>query len=129
MARFINSLRRRRSIGVLVVLLLALVVGLLLSPAIRRAVAVLGTLDLLEPWWLLLLAVLPILVVLSWSNLGFRWRLRDASLTRRRIALALRVLAVGCVVLALAEPRLRVPYDHTTVLFVLDRSASIPEEL
>src|SRR5438270_381377 len=44
-------------------------------------------------------------------------------------ALVLLALALVCVAFALAEPRLAVPHDRTTVLFVLDRSLSVPEDL
>src|SRR5262245_46372917 len=41
--------------------------GRSVAHAVPRAITVLGTLDLLEPWWLLLLATIPVLIVLSWS--------------------------------------------------------------
>src|SRR5262249_23714103 len=44
------------------------------------------------------------------------------------LAASLRALVVVCIVVALAEPRLRQANETTTVLFVLDRSLSIPEE-
>src|SRR5262249_34133689 len=45
------------------------------------------------------------------------------------IAVGLRSAGVICLALALAEPQLRQPNDRVTVLFVVDRSQSIPEEL
>lgn len=70
------------------------------------------------PWVLiLLLSLLPL--VRSWST-------RPTSLTprRRRGALWLRVLAVTCVVLALAGARVVTMTRDLTVMFLLDRSLS-----
>src|SRR5262245_579028 len=53
---------------------------------------------------------------------------RVPGLARRWIGVGLRSLIVVALVLALAEPRLAVPHDRMTVLFVLDRSLSVPEE-
>src|SRR5260370_39185816 len=78
-----------------------------------------ASVEFLQPWWLLLLGVVPLLCFLSRGNLGSR---------RRWLSLGLRCLGVVCLVLALAEPRLAAPYKNTTVLFVLDRSLSVPEE-
>jgi uncharacterized membrane protein/Mg-chelatase subunit ChlD len=78
--------------------------------------------ELLAPWWLLLLALVPLFVLVSLPRLN-----RDEP--RPWVALALRCLGVAALALALAEPRLRQPSEHVTVLFVVDRSQSIPEEL
>jgi hypothetical protein len=77
--------------------------------------------EILAPWWLLLLALIPLCVVLSLPRL-------NRSERRPWIALGLRCLGVAALAVALAEPRLRQPNEHVTVLFVLDRSQSIPEE-
>ena len=44
------------------------------------------------------------------------------------IATALRTLGVVLLALALAEPRLKQANEHVTVLFVLDRSLSVPQD-
>src|SRR5262249_17724211 len=48
---------------------------------------------------------------------------------RRWVALSLRCLLVLLMVLALAEPRLRRPNESVCVLYVLDRSMSVPQEM
>jgi uncharacterized membrane protein len=77
--------------------------------------------ELLAPRWLWLLAVLPVFVWMSRKRLN-RHELRPW------VAVALRCLGVAAVVLALTEPRLRELAQHVTVLFVVDRSQSVPEE-
>jgi hypothetical protein len=77
--------------------------------------------EVLSPWWLLLLGLIPLFVFLSLPRL-YR------SEPRPWIALVLRCLAVAALAVALAEPRLRQPNEHVTVLYVVDRSQSIPEE-
>jgi hypothetical protein len=77
--------------------------------------------EILAPWWLLLLLLLPLFVFLSLPRL-------NRSEPRPWIALVLRCLAVAALALALAEPRLRQLNQHVTVLFVVDRSQSIPDE-
>ncbi|HTU22655.1 MAG TPA: VWA domain-containing protein [Gemmataceae bacterium] len=79
-------------------------------------------LTFLHPWWLLLLLLVPLFFVLSAPRL-------NRSEPRPWIAVCLRSAGVICLSLALAEPQLRQPNDHVTVLFVVDRSKSIPEEL
>jgi hypothetical protein len=78
--------------------------------------------ELLAPWWLLLLGVLPLFVWMSRRRLNRREG-------RPWLALALRCLGVAALMLALTEPQLRQPAEHVTVLFVVDRSQSVPEEL
>ena len=75
-----------------------------------------------SPWWLLLLGVVPLVVVLGMRRLN-RHELRPW------LALGLRVLGVSVLALALAEPFFSQASRAMTVLFVLDRSLSIPEEL
>jgi len=75
-----------------------------------------------QPWWLLLLLVLPVLVWISFRSLAGLGPLR------RWVVLGLRCLLVTLVVLALAEMRLQHESDSVTVLFVVDRSLSVPEE-
>jgi hypothetical protein len=79
-------------------------------------------LTFLYPCWLLLLLLVPLFFALSAPRL-------NRSEPRPWIAVGLRSAGVICLSLALAEPQLRQPNDHVTVLFVVDRSKSIPEEL
>ena len=79
-------------------------------------------LTFLHPVWLLLLLLVPLFFVLSAPRL-------NRSEPRPWIAVGLRSAGVVCLSLALAEPQLRQPNDRVTVLFVVDRSKSIPEEL
>jgi uncharacterized membrane protein len=106
--------------------LAALGVGRLTLPATGHGlvefVRSLGEVELLAPWWLLLLAVLPLFVWMSRRRLNRREG-------RPWLALVLRCLGVAALVLALTEPRLRQLAEHVTVLFVVDRSQSAPEEL
>jgi hypothetical protein len=79
-------------------------------------------LTFLHPWWLLLFLLVPLFFVLSAPRL-------NRSEPRPWIAVGLRSAGVICLSVALAEPQLRQPNDRVTVLFVVDRSKSIPEEL
>ena len=87
------------------------------------AVRTLRTLEFVQPWWLLLLVVLPLLVWYSYGSLA------GLGPVRRWVALAARCLVVGLLILALAEPRLRRPNENVCVLYVVDRSMSVPQEV
>ncbi|HEY7311088.1 MAG TPA: VWA domain-containing protein [Gemmataceae bacterium] len=78
-------------------------------------------LTFLHPWWLALFLLVPLFFLLSSPRL-------NRSEPRPWIAVGLRSAGVICLSVALAEPQLRQPNDHVTVLFVVDRSKSIPEE-
>jgi uncharacterized membrane protein len=79
-------------------------------------------LEVSEPIWLLLLALLPVVVLLSFRSLG------GLGPVRRWLAIGLRCALVLFLILALAEVRLRHPNETVTVIFLVDRSLSIPEE-
>lgn len=83
----------------------------------------LRTLEFVQPWWLLLLLVIPLLVRFSYQSLA------GLGPVRRWVALGLRCALVALLVVALAEPRLRRPNDSVTVLFLVDRSMSVPIEM
>ena len=85
-------------------------------------VRTLRTLQFVQPWWLLLLLVLPLLVKFSYKSLT------GLGPIRRWVALSARCLLVTLLVLALAEPRLRRPNENVCVLYVVDRSMSVPQE-
>lgn len=74
-------------------------------------------------WWFLLLGLVPLLIWTSWHNL------QGLGETRRWIVLALRCGLIVLITLALAEVYARKPNDNVTVIFVWDRSYSIPPEL
>ncbi|HJT78347.1 MAG TPA: VWA domain-containing protein, partial [Gemmataceae bacterium] len=97
---------------------LAAVLGAGLAVAGKR----LANVQFLYPAWLLLLLVIPLLVLVSYRSLA------GLGPVRRWVALGLRCALVALLVLALAEPRLRHESESQTVIFVIDRSLSIPEE-
>src|SRR5439155_13289722 len=76
-----------------------------------------------QPLWLLLLLLLPVIVFLSYRSLA------GLGPVRRWVAIGLRCLLILLLTLALAELRLRKPNDTTTVLFLVDRSQSVPQDI
>jgi uncharacterized membrane protein len=94
--------------------------------AVGRGLVEIGTalihLEVGEPVWLLLLVLLPVVVWLSFRSLG------GLGPVRRWLAIGLRCALVLFLILALAEVRLRHPNETVTVIFLVDRSLSIPEE-
>jgi uncharacterized membrane protein len=75
-----------------------------------------------QPWWLLLLLLIPLIVVWSYRSLAGLGRVR------RWLALGLRCALVLFLTLALAEMRIKHQNENVTVLFLVDRSLSVPEE-
>jgi uncharacterized membrane protein len=75
-----------------------------------------------QPWWLLLLGLIPLIVFLSYRSLA------GLGPVRRWIAIALRCSLILFLILALAEVRIRHQNENITALFLVDRSLSIPEE-
>ncbi len=73
-----------------------------------------------SPWYLLLLAVLPLLWWLSYRSLA------GLGTVRRLLAIALRSILLTLVILALAELQWVRTSDRLTVLYLLDQSLSIP---
>lgn len=80
------------------------------------------SLEPVQPWWLLLLLLVPLIIRLSYRSLA------GLGPVRRWVAIGLRCLLVIFLVLALAEVRVRHQDENMTVLFLVDRSLSIPEE-
>ena len=72
-------------------------------------------------WWLVLLALLPILWGLSYQGLS------GLGGMRRIAALVLRSLVLAALVFALADMQYRQESDRLTVIYLLDQSLSIPE--
>jgi hypothetical protein len=83
----------------------------------------LRTIQFVQPWWLLLALVIPLIVWFSYQSLA------GLGPVRRWVALSVRCLLVLLLVLALAEPRLRRPNENVCVLYVVDRSLSVPQEM
>ncbi len=77
----------------------------------------------LRPWFLLLLAVLPLLFIQ-----GYR-RLTSLGPIRRGMAVGLRGLVILLLILALAEMQTVRQESSLTLLIVVDRSFSIPQEI
>ncbi len=80
-------------------------------------------LEFVRPEWLVLLVFVPVIVWMS------RRSLSGLGPTRKWAAITLRALGVACLAMALAEPRIRRASEHVTVLFVVDRSFSVPQDL
>ena len=100
--------------------------GIITEPgtwALTMAGRFLYSLEPLQPWWLLLLLFVPVIIWLSFRSLA------GLGPGRRVLAIGLRCLLIALLTLALAETHARRPDDHTTVLFAWDRSLSIPQEL
>jgi uncharacterized membrane protein/Mg-chelatase subunit ChlD len=74
-----------------------------------------------QPWWLLLLLLLPLLWVFSFHSLSGLGRYR------RLFALFFRSAVFTLLVLALAGIQIRKISDRVTVIYLLDQSESIPK--
>jgi uncharacterized membrane protein len=75
-----------------------------------------------RPWSLLLLAIVPLLWLISYRSLA------GLGPYRRLAALILRSLVLAGLVLALAEIQFRKTSDKLTVIYLLDQSESIPAD-
>lgn len=76
-----------------------------------------------HPAWLWFLPAVPILAVVSMKAL------RGLESRRRLVAIGLRCLVTTFLIVALARVQFVQRNDHVAVMFVLDRSKSVPEEL
>ncbi len=90
--------------------------------ALQEFATFLGSLEALEPWWLLLLLLIPTLLWWSYRSLA------GLGATRRVLTLGLRSLLVLLLAMALSETHARQPDRNLTVMFLWDRSLSIPPE-
>ncbi len=129
LAGFVLLVFRAWSFGLgvtLGVLLLAGVGGLVVRPAGAGVAEALGSVtgvQFVRPQWLFLLLVVPLIPLIS------RRTLSGLGPTRKWTAVGLRTAGVALLALALAEPRLKRPTDSTTVLFLVDRSFSVPQDV
>ena len=89
---------------------------------LRIAGLLLGSLRPQEPWWLLLLLLIPLLL---WTSIRNLITLGPA---RRWIVLGLRCALIVLLAFALSEAYGRKPNDSVTVIFLWDRSLSMPPE-
>ena len=121
----------------------------------ERSWNTLASVTFLHPLWLLLLLVIPPLVFLARRSLGLKVRqvfwlflgvlpamilrpvvglrwlggiMAKAEAWRPWMSVGLRAALFAVLAVALAEPFLRRTGDESTILFVVDRSLSIPEE-
>jgi hypothetical protein len=85
--------------------------------------AAVRTVEFVHPLWLLLLLLIPAVFAMNWRGLT-----RFESV-RPWASVVLRTLGISLLAIALSEPRVRETGEHVAVLFLLDRSESIPEEL
>lgn len=76
-----------------------------------------------SPWWLIALVLAPLVYVIGRKSLS------GLGPVRRWVAIGARTLVVVLIALALAEPRVQRPSENMAVIFVVDRSASVPRDL
>src|SRR5262245_66578273 len=74
-----------------------------------------------QPWWLLLLLLVPVLWIFSFKSLS------GLGPYRRIFALLFRTVVFTLLVLALAGVQLQKISDRVTVIYLLDQSESIPK--
>jgi uncharacterized membrane protein/Mg-chelatase subunit ChlD len=74
-----------------------------------------------QPWWLLLLLLIPVLWIFSFRGLS------GLGPFRRIFALAFRTLVFTLLVFALAGVQLQKISDKVTVMYLLDQSESVPK--
>ncbi|MFJ6210669.1 VWA domain-containing protein [Lysinibacillus sp. NPDC092081] len=70
---------------------------------------------------LALLLLLPLLMYFGWTYWRERQRLKKSHI----VVLGIRIVAIGCLVFALAGPYILLPVKEEQVLFLVDRSASM----
>ena len=73
-----------------------------------------------KPWYLAVLALLPVLWLMSFRSLA------GLGNVRRLLALSLRTVVLVLIVMCLAEVQLRKTSEKLTVIYLLDQSESIP---
>lgn len=77
-------------------------------------------LDFDQPWYLLLLVLIPLLWIFSYRSLS------GLGSTRRFLAIAFRTIVLLLLIAALAEIQLKRTSEQITVFYLLDQSESIP---
>jgi uncharacterized membrane protein len=94
----------------------------LLGQGLTETGKLLASLEATQPWWLVLLGFIPVIFYLSYRSLA------GLGPVRRWMAIGLRSALILFLTLALAEVRIRHQNENITVLFLVDRSLSIPQE-
>jgi Mg-chelatase subunit ChlD len=110
-------------LGVVTLLGVGGVVGEPIGDGLGAAGRFVGNLRPMQPWWLVLLGLIPVIVLLSFQSLA------GLGPVRRWVAIGLRCALVLFLTLALAEASSTTVPDTTTVIFAVDRSLSVPDEL
>jgi uncharacterized membrane protein len=110
------------SIGAILMLALGGIGAASMGEWFTEAAKVVLSLEPTQPAWLVLLGFIPVIILLSYRSLA------GLGSVRRWIAIGLRCSLVLLLTLALAEVRLRHQNENITVMFLVDRSLSIPEE-
>jgi hypothetical protein len=90
--------------------------------AVMTALRSLRGLEFVRPWWLVLLVLVPVVVLMGRKSLS------GLGPVRKWVAVGARATIVALLAMACAEPRIKRQSDHLTVLFVMDRSYSIPTD-
>lgn len=94
-----------------------------IGEGLREAALALRRMEALQPWWLLLLLLIPVIVRVSYRSLA------GLGPVRRWVAIGLRSSLILLLTLALAEVRIRHANENLTVLFLLDVSLSVPADI
>ena len=80
-------------------------------------------LEFVQPEWLFLLLFVPMIYFISRKSLS------GLGPTRKWVAISARMLGIALLAFALAEPRFRRESENVTVIYIVDRSFSIPQDL
>jgi uncharacterized membrane protein len=94
----------------------------LVNARLTAFAGVLARVEVVQPAWLVLFALVPVIVWVSFRSLA------GLGPVRRWVAIGLRSLLIVLLTLALADVRLRQEHDRVTTLFLIDRSLSVPEK-
>jgi hypothetical protein len=94
-----------------------------MGDAIAAGARTAGSFEVISPFWLAALATIPAVVWFSRKSLA------GLGPVRRWVVVGLRCLVITLLALALAEVRLKKPGENTTVLFLVDRSLSVPSDI
>lgn len=92
------------------------------SEGLNEVGKLLRSLEVTQPFWLVLLLLIPVIIRLSYRSLA------GLGPIRRWVAIGLRCSLILFLTLALAEVRVRHQNENITVLFLIDRTFSIPIE-
>ena len=80
-------------------------------------------LEFVQPEWLFLLLFVPLIYLISRKSLS------GLGPTRKWVAISARMIGIALLAFALAEPRFRRESENVTVIYIVDRSYSVPQDL